>query len=150
MSKILDLYKNYGKLEKLQLDEKSNEIVYGFELDLKKFCSDEDVLAEASTLNLVIVERETKGITLMIAFGLADTKLLGERTYDILNCVNSDMVYGKFTVDKDKDIDWSHTYETEFATEENIGEYLKSLVKGIADMAIVFLKFNSEVEMDVK
>lgn len=145
--KLEKYYSNYGKITWVEENKKMDADIYVFDCDIKTILPDEEVLISIDSVPFVIVTREKQGKTVIFCFKIASKdSFLGDSALEILNSVNKDMVYGKFTVDNDGDIDWEYTYESERAEEENIKDYLKSCLLGIMDIVILSLEEEQKKE----
>ena len=133
-------YGKYGKVKWIEKNEKINGDVYALECRPKEVNSENILLNPIDIVQFLIVDRKEPKRTTIFCFRIAKKKNLGEHALEILNEVNKEILYGKFTIGSDEDIDWEYTYEEGNIDEESVSDFLDSCLSGIAKIVILSVR----------
>lgn len=71
----------------------------------------------------------------MLSMGLTTKDMLGKDAYEIVNHANTTTKLGKFTLDKDGDVNWEISFDSSAVEIEDVGNYISSCIKGIIKIA---------------
>ena len=133
-------YGRYGKIKWIEKYEKTNADIYALECIPKEVDAENVLLNSIDNVKFLIADRnETKTVTIF-CFRIAKKKNLGDNALEILNEVNKEILYGKFTIDSDEEIDWEYTYEEGNIDEVSVRDFLDSCLSGIAKMVILSMR----------
>ncbi len=133
-------YGRYGKIKWIEKYEKTNADIYALECVPKEVDAENVLLNAIDNVKFLIADRnETKTVTIF-CFRIAKKKNLGDNALEILNEVNKEILYGKFTIDSDEDIDWEYTYEEGNIDEVSVRDFLDSCLSGIEKMVILSMR----------
>lgn len=132
--KIKELYQDFGNIVEIENARTDNEKVYMFECNPNKVARESKLLKAMGNFVFLVVE-DSSGYIKMVCYGLTKGVDIGSEPLKILNEVNSRLIFGKFLLDSDDDVNWEIYYKLSKTEKEEIKDYAYSCLWGITILA---------------
>ena len=134
--RIILLFQEYGNINKKEKFKGINADIYLFDCNVDEFVStDSKVSKKGIELNFMILHSSDTNHAILFCMGLTTKDMLGEDAYEIVNHANTTTKFGKFTLDKDGDVNWEISFDLSAVEIEDVGDYISSCIMGIVKIA---------------
>lgn len=136
--KLGELFNKYGSLK--LLEQAKGYYIYMFSCDLKSLFDKNSIFYNFSDLINFALVHNAENECALFCFRAGNYAEQEEDMLRIINTINRKTEYGKYTIDKNGDIDWEYKFNADSTHPDDIEKILSSFFGSMTELVLLKMK----------